>query len=402
MKKFFALALAIAAVGSMSAQKQAVDQARKIAKDNPAQARELIKGAMADPTTKDDVKTYYWAGKIEFDSYDNDFKTLMTNPNAPIDQVQSGQQLLRGFEYFLKAFPLDSLPNAKGKVDPKFSKDMASKIAGHATDFFTAGATAFNAQKYYPEAYKAFVTYGDLPSYTQLGAMAPQIPDSVRATAYFNAGLSAYSGNAVPESAAAFKKARLCGYDKPEAYTYEIACWQNVVLRDSTQAEVAQKAINEIATAGYKKFGLSEPLFINNLINGLVLENKIDEAVAIIDKEVAANPDNAMGYGLMGFVYDRAGNNEKSIEAYRKAASLPNVDFETLKNSMKKIFRSGTEKWNLITGNTAESNAARQDVRVNYFEAAKAIGEKAKALNPTDKDLLYILDSIQYALDSYF
>ena len=49
----------------------------------------------------------------------------------------------------------------------------------------------------------------------------------------------------------------------------------------------------EIAEAGHKKFGISQPLFINNLINSLVLDNQIDKALNEVNTLISQNPENA-------------------------------------------------------------------------------------------------------------
>ncbi|MDE7343374.1 MAG: hypothetical protein K2N19_05090, partial [Muribaculaceae bacterium] len=69
MKKVITMALCIAAVGSMSAQKANVDGAKKLSGkfDKIEEARNLIKQAMENPETANDANTYYVAGKIEFD-----------------------------------------------------------------------------------------------------------------------------------------------------------------------------------------------------------------------------------------------------------------------------------------------------------------------------------------------
>lgn len=41
-------------------------------------------------------------------------------------------------------------------------------------------------------------------------------------------------------------------------------------------------------------------------------------------------------------------------------------------------------------------------MKVNYFEAAKAIADRAKSMNPDDSDVNYVLENINYALDTYF
>ena len=172
--------------------------------------------------------------------------------------------------------------------------------------------------------------------------------------------------------------------------------------RDEARTAEAQKHIMDVAKAGHEKFGLEQPIFINNMINALVVDNKIDEALAELNKVIDANPDNAALYGLRGYVYDRADNDDASEADYRKAADMANVDFETLKNASKKIFRIGTKKWDSIEGTSPEAAQARKDVKAKYFDSAKQIADKAKAMNPDDSDLKTLLESIDYVLTTYF
>ncbi|MDE6019219.1 MAG: hypothetical protein K2G85_10460 [Muribaculaceae bacterium] len=403
MKKLMTFALCFAAIGSMSAQKANVDAAKKLSgnSDKISEARSLIQQAMENPETANDAQTYFIAGKIEFDAFDKDFSNSMINP-ANVDNIRMGENLLNGYNNFLKALPLSAVPNEKGKVDTKTPKNIVNIIKGHANDYFRAGADFFNGQKVYPEAYEAFIIYADLPEQDFMQGEKLEIPDADRGTAYFNAGLAAYSGNEIFKSADAFRKARNVGYDDKQAYVYEIACWQVAAQRDSTMEETAKEKILEVAEQGYKKFGMEEPVFINNIVNFLVTDEKYDEAVAKVTELINENPDNAGLYGLRGFVYDRKGDDEASVNDYRKAVSFEEVDFETLKNAGKKIYRAGADKWNSIEGNSEAARAARMDVKTNYFEAAKAIADRAKSQKADDSDLDYLIENIDYALTTFF
>lgn len=402
MKKILTIALCLAAVGSMSAQKKVVDQASKLSgkNDQLTEARSLIEQAKNNPETAKDARTYFVAGKLELDAFDNSFKKQMINPkDASVKPLEMGEQLLRAYKEFMKALPLDSLPNEKGQIKPKYSKDIASKLNGHFNDYFNAGGTFYNEKKFYPEAYEAFMIYGDMPDQSFADKSIKSIPDSVINTAYFNAGIAAYSGNKVEEAAEAFKRARLNNCDNPQNFIYELACWQYVAGQDSTKIDLAKNKILEVSKAGYDKFGMAQPIFVNNLVNSLVLDNKMNEAQTLIDGLIQKTPNNPALYGLRGFISDRAGKDDESVADYRKAAELPDVDFETLKNASKKIFRVGTQKWNAIEGASPE---ARQDVKVNYFEYAKKLTDKAKAMNANDSDLNYVIENIDYALSTYF
>ena len=167
MKKVITMALCLTAVGSLSAQKVNVDNAKKLSGkfDKIEEARTLIRQAMENPETANDAQTYYVAGKIEFDAYDKGLQAGMINPEDPSANPEAmAQELLNGYNYFLKALPLDSVPNEKGEIKPKVSKDIVNKISGHTNDFFAkAGATMYEMKKYYPEAYQSFMIYADMP-----------------------------------------------------------------------------------------------------------------------------------------------------------------------------------------------------------------------------------------------
>ena len=402
MKKILTMALCLCAVGAINAQKAAVDQAAKLSgKINKIdEARSLINQATSNPETSNQARTYYVGGKIEFDAFDEAFKKLALNPNdESVNKLNMGEELVNGYNYFLRALPLDSLPNEKGQIKPKHSKDMINRINGHHADYYNFGGELFNNKKYYPEAYNAFMIYGDITRQPWADKNVKAVPDSMVALAYHYAGIGAYSGNALQDALTAFEKARKAGITDPQNYVYEIACWQNMALRDSTLENVAKTEIKNIATHGYKTFGISNPLFINNLVNSMLQDKNYDEAIALIGNQINATPDKAFLYGLRGYVYDRKGDDTASVADYRKASSFNDADIETLKNAAKKIYTAGSAIWNNIEGNNP---AKRQEVKTDYFEAAKAIAERAKTIEPNDPDVEYILENINYALTTYF
>lgn len=402
MKKFLTVLLCLGVISPLFAQKARVDQALKLSGkyEKLGEARGLINQAMEDPSTQNDARTYFVAGKLEFDAFDNGFKMKMIKPDDPSAQAAvMGEELINGYNFFKKALPLDSVPNAKGKVEPKNSKAIINMLKGHANDYFQAGADFFNEKLYYPQAYEAFMIYGNLPS--MVGEIAG-VDDAQIATAFFNAGLAAYQGNQLEASAEAFHKAQLAGSDQPEAYIYEIACWQTIAQQDENKAALAQQKIMDAAQGGYEKFGIENPIFVNNMINSLVSEEKNQEALNKLQSLIAENPNNANLYGLRAFVYDRMENDDLSEADYRKAASLDNVDFETLKNASKKLYRIGAQKLNDVEGSSPEAATARNNIKNNYFLEAQKYAQKAAQMNPGDPDIQNVLDSLDYAITTYF
>lgn len=401
MKKILTFALCVATLGAANAQKANVDAAKKLSGkvEKIEEARGLLKQAMEDPSTKNDVMTYVIAGNVEFDAFDKARQAAAINPSNPIvNPNEMNTQLINGYNYYMIALPYDSIPDAKGKVAAKNSKKMLSRIISHQADYYDAGAYFFNDKQYLP-AYDAFMIFSDIS--TLPTAKFDAVPDSMRATSYYNAGIAAYSANDLKKAAAAFKKARLTNAASKESFIYEIACWQNLAQRDESLQQQAENAIREVAEDGYAHFGTKEMLFLNNLVNTMITNGDNSGALNKVNEALAANPDNPSVYGLLGFVYDRLDQPEKSLEAYAKAASYDNADYETLKNASKKLARTGTEKWNALERATPEQ---RNDIKTNYFEAAMNLAQRAKKMRPdaNDGDLEYLLENISYALETYF
>lgn len=399
MKKLISLALCSVAILAANAQNATVEQAKKLAgkTDKIEEARSLIKEALSNPETANQAVTLYTAGKIEWDAYEKNQAVQMVDPQK-VNPVEMGRELLNGYNYFIQVFPLDQLPNEKGEVKPKYTKELQKKIAGKLNDFSNSAVSFYNEKLYYPEAYNAFMIAGDIPGLEELGNQRPVVIDTIRALNYFNAGISAWSGNNVEEAAIAFRKAAENNYSDSQAYVYQIACWQNIEQNDSTREKEARENIFAAAKSGYDKFGMSQPLFLNNMVNSLVNESKENEAIELVNDALSKNPENAGLYGLRGYIYDRLDNEENSEADYRRAAELPGVDYETLSNVVKKLIRIGQNKWNNIELGDPDSRAKKQNVRTNYFEAAKKYAEKAKTLTDNPGDMDYLIENIDYLL----
>lgn len=406
MKKILTLALCFAAVGSMSAQKANVDAAKKLGgkPEKIADARQLLEAARQNPETAQDPLTYFTAGEVEFKAYDADNMKAQTVPGARVDSVEMGRELINGYHYMLQALPLDSVPNEKGQVKPKYAKKVAQTLSSHINDYFNSGAYFYNLKMFYPEAYEAFYIFGEIPSLDVVKntktpvLVTPDFPP----LAYFNAGIAAYGANEVEKAADAFRKARLSGSDDSNAYIYEIASLQNLAQRDSLKQAECEELIYQCALAGNEKFGISQSLFLTNVINYLIGHNRGEEALAMLNSEIEKNPESGVLYGLRAYAYDRAENSEASEADYRRAAELPGTDAETLQFAARKLYRAGAEKLNAVEGNSPEAAAARAAIKADYFEKAKAICERALEEKPGDSQTLNVLDSINYALETFF
>ncbi len=148
-----------------------------------AEVVKIITPAISDPTTAQDAATYYIPGKAGFNQYD-EFIGLKALNRLPENGTKTmSEALMGGYEYFMKALPLDSVPNEKGQIKTKYSKDIINTVSGHYHDFNGAALEFWNL-KDYDNAYKAWQTFIDM-SYSPLyagkitGKGAPRCADRV-------------------------------------------------------------------------------------------------------------------------------------------------------------------------------------------------------------------------------
>ena len=129
MKKLSILGLCLAAVLSASAQKSLVKEVEGKAKGFNADfsaARNMLKPALTNPETANEAQTWYVAGTIEYGDYDSLLGKKAVGQNA--DGKVMGNDLLLGYDYFMKALPLDSVVETDKTGAPKLNKDGSVKV----------------------------------------------------------------------------------------------------------------------------------------------------------------------------------------------------------------------------------------------------------------------------------
>ena len=131
MKKLiFFLILTVSLSSVTFAQKANVRKAKDKAlnEDKPdySGAREAIKLALKDSTTKDLAETWYVAGLIGNKQNDAEYKKAVLNQK--FDTLAKGKAIVESCEYFAQALKLDMLPDAKGKVKPKYAKEIKTML----------------------------------------------------------------------------------------------------------------------------------------------------------------------------------------------------------------------------------------------------------------------------------
>lgn len=407
MKKLMILACCAATVLGAAAQEAVLknaDHAMKVDGVKRHDVRAMLKGAMQDPATKNNPKTWYLAGKNEFANWAEQFQNLTLGRDA--DRKDMGQSMIDGFNYFMTALPLDTIRevNSKGEVKIKtnYSKKIVKEIIANSENFYNAGAFLWEANDA-AGAYQAWSIYTSLPTLPQLDKDAPAAPaDSVQAQNYYNMGIFAYTAKMYPEATEAFVKATEYDYPGNDAFDNAIACANMAGDKDR---------VFEIAHIAFQKRGDQNPAYIGELINGYIDRKQYTEALAMLDRAIEATPANAQLYNAKGILLESqisedtpadqaAAANDEAFGYYKKAAELDpsNGLFQyhygrVIANKAYRINDASSELDN------AAYNKVREEQVLPLFKEAVEYLEKGIAIDPDHtRDALPILRNIYYNL----
>lgn len=362
---------------------KAFKQAKKLASlpSKTADARKLIKEALVDSILASDADTYYIAGKIEATAYDELIKKLSINRNDPnVNHCTMADALLSARNYFIKTISLDTIIDKKGNIKTHYSEQLSDWLATHTPQYYNSGIAYLNKKQYYPQAYNAFMAYATSPDERWSDKIVPQLTDSARAKAYFYAGVMAFNAAQYRISADAFEQARKLKYPRKEVLINEMVCYRKIADNDTTFSSKAMTEITAIAGEGVKRFGVSEPLFIQKYVAGKIWMKEPMQAVAVIDSLLEVDKTaSSMLLSLRGQAHFSQGDTIAAIEDYTLAADST-ATFSTLLAASKLYASHGIRELGKITGNSRAARKATRQTADKWLKPAMEYAERAKEL----------------------
>ena len=387
------VALCVAASASC-AQKKVVNEAQSIAKGSNAdfgEARTLIKGALENPETKDDAKTWYVAGFIEDQQFNAERakQILGQQPNEPVMY----EALYGILPYFQKAYELDQLPNEKGKVKPKYTKDIKSILSANHVYLFNGGAYYFDKQEY-KKAYDFFNQYVEISELPMFAGTQTAEKDSTFMTVQFYAAAAASLAKDSRLAIAALERAKNTPYRQYDVYQY--LCYEYGEARTAQDSVMLEKTFEE----GMQVFPDSA-FFLNNLINTYIYSNRNEKALEMLNVAIQKNPNDANLYNVMGRVYETGlkdyANAEKNFQiALEKDPNLT----DALSNIGRIYYNQGVNKLseaNMI--NDSKKYQEELSMAKDLFKKALPYYKKAHEAEPEKMDNMIALRGIYYNLN---
>lgn len=391
MKKLPVLSLCLLSALGMTAQLNVVKDAERVMKTG-APYQEVLKSitpAFSDAETKDLAQTYYIPGKAAFSEYDHLLGLQQFNKLPENGELVMLHDLLDGYNHFMKALPLDSVVNEKGKVKTKYSKDIVSVIAGHYIDFNNVALKAWGIKEY-QGAYDAWEIFVTLPQNPAFAGKVTAQPDTIMAEIRFNQALAAWQSDRLDLALQAFDKAKAMGYNKKQLYDYAIA--------------VASTAKNYEAVLAYAQealplYGKEDPQYIGQIINYYLQKEDYDKCFGLINDAINIDPSNAQYYVVRGVLYDQTKKYDEAKTDFLKAIELNPENDQALYNYGRELCEEAYRVSDAAPTSPAEmAKYSEEKIKPLFVKAAEYL-ERAVSVNPDNYDALRYLENAYYNLN---
>lgn len=395
MKKFSIFAVCLMAAGAALAQQQVVKDVEHMLKESKpdyAAALKAIKPALTDPATANTFMPWMLAGQAGFGQYDQVFlMESMGNAQNGDTKNAAGQALVDGFNAYIKALSLDSIPDEKGKVKPKKSKEILKSIAEQHPQLRNAGIFMFQAQNF-DGALQAWDLYASLPSNPRLAKNPPRaLPDTVLGDAYLLQALAALSENKDAVALEALKKVP-AAFKNIDVYVYGVEAARRI--NDST-------AMIDFATKGYEMFGTENISFIGQLINAKLMAGDYKACHELVEKAIAATDAGntqmqSQLYDILGYICEQENDIASAESNYQKSIDLD-------PSYAKAYFDLARVIYNTTLKADEQSEGKNIDALKNDFIRAAELFEKAYSLDETSMSSVPgILYRLYYRLGAGF
>jgi tetratricopeptide (TPR) repeat protein len=390
MKKvILAIILAVSVTGTYAQKKNVTKAKNKALMEVPdfKGAREDIKPALTDSITKNQALTWYVAGTIGYKENEAELKKQMLGQKFDADV--KGKAIMESYEYFLKAYELDGLPNAKGKIKPKFQKDIKAKIKEYYTtqaNLVAYGAHLFE-KKDYPATVKVFETYLGIPALPMMNGELK--PDSTFYMIKYYTAIAATNAEMSDKAISYYEDLKDDGYE--ELIVHQLLYEEYLKKKDT---------VNFVKTlkAGFEKFP-NEPWFLQNLINYYIFSNQAKDAIVYLNAAIKRDPNKAEYQYIKGNLEENMGNLEDARKAFDKAIELDPTQADAYAGIGRLIYNKGVamaDAANEIKDNKLY-NAAKKKADAVFAESIPFF-KKAAELKPAEMEYKRTLKNIYYRL----
>ncbi|MBR5375592.1 MAG: tetratricopeptide repeat protein [Paludibacteraceae bacterium] len=391
MKKIAITVFAMALTMSGFAQKKLVRSAEGYLYEQPfnsAAAVKDIETAMKDPSSSNLAYTYDVAGQIYFKIYETEAQKREVK--MAYDQNLMSENLMKSIDAYLKCGELDQLPDEKGKVKPKYTKNVKKNVSTYST-YLLLEAQQHQNKNEIDKAFDLLSKYLSLPSNSIMKDEGIEKNKEINFNdvKFLAVNLAAQDEKKRPTMIKYMEELKKESYKEETMYE-----WLCDAYKKDQQNDKMIATINE----GLKKYP-SNKYLMGNLINYYLENNKKDDAIKYLDEAIAKDPNNPQYYIIKGRMLLKDEKFDDAIKTFSKAVELTPNEFDAqfecglaYEKKGEKIINDANSIKDIKKYNAERSKGtAELKKSLTYFE-------KARSINEEDVMNLQFLRSVYYKL----
>lgn len=370
-------------------QKNTVNRAYNLAVMAPADletAQTVLTEAMKDSGTFD-AKSWYQAGVV-YDKIVDAEKIKASLPGGEDDKELRGESVLKAYDYFVKAYSLDILPNDKGKVAPKYTKQITNAMRTYPAELVNYGLFQYD-NKDYAKAVSVWEKYLDMPN-------LPFLKDAgIEKESMYNE-IMFYTANTAQ-----------LGEDFDTAIKYYEKVKDLHAVNDSYQL-LSQLYLNEKKdTVSYLrtiKTGLEKypenSFFLGSLIDYYIyVDEDIDNAFLYVSEAIKTNPKQADNYFIRGAIYEIKDDNEAALQDFLKAIEI-NPQHDRALSAIGNYYVKQGDEQNRLADRMKDPRLEKEakDKALAFYNKAVPYLEQARQIDSKNRANLITLRSVYYKI----
>lgn len=351
-------------------------------------AKTNIEAAIQNPETSKWEKTYFVAGNVYYKFYEKEESKKMLN--EAFSQAVKDENLVKAIDAYAEAGRLGMLPDEKGKVKPKYQKDVKKNLEQYAKYLINEGLASYN-EKNYKQAVSLWSKYLEVPTYPVM-AGSDMMKDTLYNEIKYYVVDAATRAEMKDVAVKRMEELRDAGYKEESMYEW--------LADEYKKANQMDKYVANLQN-GMKKFPKNQFL-MGSLINYYIEAKKENDAIAYLDEASKADPKNAQYLSVKGNLLMSMKKFDEAVVAYNQAVTVdPNS--AAAYSGLGIVYVTKGEEINdnansIPTKKQKEYNAAKARAKAE-FEKALPYLEKAKTLDAKDLNNLRVLRAAYLRLD---
>lgn len=392
MKVKFILSIlcALMIVPTFAQEKVVKEIERAVKKDgaNLVEARNLIKATLTNPETEKSAYAWYVAGLVEEKAVERGF--VKQQLGQGVSEEEFYIPVYNMINFYEKALEYDQLPNSKGRVKPKYTKNIQKALESYYGFLIDGGNASMQAQDF-AKANKYLSKFNEVKKFPVFEGTNVAAQDSTSMQVAF---FSAYTASMVKDNQEAAIKELLAIKDVPyeQNLVYQLLASQYITSGDTVSFD------NTVAE-GLNLFP-NDQWLMANYVDRLLKKGESEKAISTLEAAIKKEPTNVDLLTIAGNVYiSNFSDYQKAEKLFLDALNVDSDNVEVNFGLTQVYFNQALVM--MDEANNTMDNKKYEELKQkasNLYKKALPYLEKVHKIQPENEQITQALKNTYYNL----